>query len=66
MENKRWIPLLTSIGVGAATYYTMAKRKQKLSHAIQNIVPFVSSQLANSNANSSKNESNKLGQLSVK
>lgn len=41
MKNK-WVPLLTSIGVGAATYYTMSRRNSGIGQAFQNMLPLVS------------------------
>jgi len=37
-----WIPIIASVGVGAATYYTMSKNNQSIGQTIQKVVPFVS------------------------
>lgn len=53
-----WIPLLASVGVGAATYYTMTKNNQNFGQAMEKMIPLVSQM-----GGSSQNESNsgKLG-----
>ena len=60
MQKNKWIPIFASVGVGFATYYTMAKKNQKFSQAIQNIVPFVSSQLATNGDNNKNKQMNKV------
>lgn len=44
-----WLPLITSLGVGVATYYTMSKNNQSISQTIQKVVPFVSQMSNNQN-----------------
>ncbi|WP_382358580.1 hypothetical protein [Lentibacillus kimchii] len=36
-----WLPLIASVGVGAATYYSMTRSNQ-FSQAMQQMIPFVS------------------------
>ncbi|WP_174614089.1 hypothetical protein [Virgibacillus ihumii] len=40
-KNQMWLPLIASVGVGAATYYTMTKNNQNLGQTMQKMVPFV-------------------------
>ncbi|GGA82651.1 hypothetical protein [Ornithinibacillus halotolerans] len=49
----KWLPILASVGVGAATYYTMRKNNQSLSQTIAKMVPFVTG-MKNTGANSGK------------
>lgn len=42
MNNKMWIPLVASIGVGAATYYAVSKNSNNFNSAIQQVLPIVS------------------------
>lgn len=37
-----WLPIIASVGVGAATYYTMAKNNQNFGQTIAKMIPFVS------------------------
>lgn len=46
-KNGIWLPLLASIGIGAATFYTMSKNNQNLGQTIQKVVPFVSGMTGN-------------------
>lgn len=41
-KNNVWIPIVASIGVGAATYYAMSKNNQGIRSAIQQVLPIVS------------------------
>ena len=41
-KNGIWLPLIASLGVGAATFYTMTKNNQGIGQTIQKMVPFVS------------------------
>lgn len=41
-KNGIWIPLLASLGVGAATYYTVSKNNQSIGQTIQKVIPLVS------------------------
>ena len=47
-RNGIWLPLIASVGVGAATFYTMTKNNQKFGQTMQKMIPFVS-QMVNSN-----------------
>lgn len=46
-KNAMWVPLLASVGVGAATYYTMTKNNQSIGQTMQKVVPFVSQMSVN-------------------
>ncbi|WP_176447683.1 hypothetical protein [Lentibacillus sp. CBA3610] len=41
-NNNMWLPLIASVGVGAATYYSMTRNNQNFGQAVQQMVPFVS------------------------
>ncbi|WP_405100498.1 hypothetical protein [Oceanobacillus sp. FSL H7-0719] len=38
-RNGIWLPLLASIGVGAATFYSMSKNNQGLDQMMQQFMP---------------------------
>lgn len=40
--NSMWVPLIASIGVGAATYYSVSKNRQDFNQALQDVLPVVS------------------------
>ncbi|WP_404453746.1 hypothetical protein LG329_04180 [Virgibacillus necropolis] len=40
-KNAMLVPLLASVGIGAATYYTMTKNNQSLGQTMQQTIPFV-------------------------
>jgi CHASE3 domain sensor protein len=40
-KNGMWLPILASVGVGAATYYTMTKNNQNFNQTIEKMVPLV-------------------------
>ena len=40
--NDIWLPLIASIGVGAATFYTMSKSDKPMSKAVENVSPMLS------------------------
>lgn len=43
MQSKgMMIPLITSVGVGAATYYSMTKNQQNFGQTMEKMVPLVS------------------------
>ncbi|HLR08450.1 MAG TPA: hypothetical protein VK136_04190 [Bacillota bacterium] len=44
-----WLPLIASVGVGAAAYYTMTKNNNSLGQMAQKVIPFVS-QMGGNNA----------------
>lgn len=48
-KNGMWLPLLTSIGVGAATYYTMTQNNQNFGQTMQQMVPMVTGMNGSSN-----------------
>ncbi|HLS35960.1 MAG TPA: hypothetical protein VK061_06955 [Bacillota bacterium] len=53
MNNKNmWIPLVASIGVGAATYYAVSKNNQSIRSAVQQVLPIVSQVTNGSTQNS--------------
>lgn len=43
MRNNKgnWLPLIASVGIGAATYYTMTKNNSNLGQTVSKIAPFV-------------------------
>lgn len=41
-KNNIWIPLLASLGVGAATFYTISKNNEPIGQTIQKVVPVLS------------------------
>lgn len=47
-----WLPLLTSIGVGAATYYTISKNNHSIGQTVQKVLPFVSEMSTGRNSDS--------------
>ncbi|PWA13579.1 hypothetical protein DCC39_00280 [Pueribacillus theae] len=42
-QQKIWIPLIASVGVGAATFYSMTKNGKSMGQTMQQMVPFVAS-----------------------
>jgi hypothetical protein len=40
-NNGVWIPLIASVGVGAATFYSMTKHNQNLGQTMQQMIPLV-------------------------
>lgn len=54
-----WLAILASVGVGAATFYTMSKSNAPLSNSLKNITPMLSNM---TNQNSSNTDSGSLGQ----
>ncbi|WP_217589818.1 hypothetical protein [Lentibacillus saliphilus] len=51
-KNGMWLPLLASVGVGAATFYTMTKNKQNLGQTVGKMLPFVSQMGSGQNSGS--------------
>ncbi|WP_368652419.1 hypothetical protein AB4Y30_11720 [Ornithinibacillus sp. 4-3] len=49
-KNNLWLPIIASLGVGAATFYTMSRNNQTIGQTIQKVVPFVT-QMSNTNGN---------------
>lgn len=41
-KNGMWLPLIASVGVGAATYYTMTKNNHNISQTVEKMLPVVS------------------------
>lgn len=52
-KNGAWLPILASVGVGAATYYTMTRNNQNLGQTVQKMLPFMAG-TGGSNVNSGK------------
>ncbi|MHA6253492.1 hypothetical protein [Oceanobacillus sp. CAU 1775] len=59
-KNGMWLPLIASIGVGAATYYSMSRNNQGLDQTLQQFMPGGQSPGKNKNSNSG-NHSESLG-----
>jgi len=57
-----WIPLVASLGVGAATFYAMSKNNQSFGQTVQKVLPVVSHTMNDMNGNISNSNSNS-GQL---
>ena len=53
------LPLLASIGVGAATFYTMSKNNGSISKTVENVAPMLSNL---SNEAGENDDSGRLGQ----
>lgn len=51
-----WVAILASLGVGAATYYTMSKSDQPINKALESVTPILSNMT--SGGNSGENNSN--------
>lgn len=51
-----WIPLVASLGVGAATFYAVSKNNQGFGQAVQKMLPVVSQTMGS-------NDSSNSGQL---
>lgn len=51
--NSMWVPLIASVGVGAATYYSVSKNSQNFNEALQEVLPVVSHMSNGGNENSS-------------
>ncbi|WP_382394863.1 hypothetical protein [Lentibacillus juripiscarius] len=41
-NNNMWLPLIASVGVGAATYYSMTRNNNNFGQAMQQMIPVVS------------------------
>ena len=54
-KNNMWIPLVASLGVGAATYYTISKNHQTIGQTMQKVLPIVS-QISSGNSNNGNTE----------
>lgn len=51
-----WLPLLASIGVGAATFYSMTRNGKGMGQTIQQMVPFVAGMKNNPSTQNSNQE----------
>lgn len=49
-----WIPLIASVGVGAAAYYTLSKQNHTIGQTMEKVLPFVSEM-------NSSNQSDQMG-----
>ena len=58
-RNGVWLPLIASIGVGAATYYSMSRNNQGIGQVMQQFMPGKTSTTGNSSNNG--NNSGMLG-----
>ncbi|MFC4022196.1 hypothetical protein ACFOUV_00025 [Oceanobacillus longus] len=54
-RNGMWLPILASVGVGAATYYSMTRNNQNLGQTVQKMMPFLGG------SNNSNNSSGSMG-----
>lgn len=54
-KNGLWLPILASVGVGAATYYTMTKNNQNLGQTVQKMMPFLTGSSSGNTGNMSPN-----------
>lgn len=50
-----WLPLIASVGVGAATFYSMTKSGKGMGQTIQQMVPFVAG-MKNNQSSQKSNE----------
>lgn len=50
-----WLPLIASVGVGAATFYSMRKNGKGMGQTIQQMVPFVAG-MKNNQSSQKSNE----------
>lgn len=55
-----WIALLASVGVGAATYYTISKSNNPINKAVQSVAPMLTG-LTTMNNNNQSDQSEQLG-----
>lgn len=59
MKNKdMWIALIASLGVGAATYYSISKSNNPVNKAVQSVAPMLTGLTMN---NKSKDQTEQLG-----
>lgn len=56
-----WIALLASVGVGAATYYTISKSNNPINKAVQSVAPMLTGLTTMNNNNQSSDQSEQLG-----
>lgn len=50
-RNKIWIPLIASLGVGAATFYTISKNNEPIGQTLQKVVPVLSNMAGGNDSN---------------
>lgn len=50
-KNEVWIPLVASLGVGAATFYAMSKNNQSLGQAVEKVLPVVQQSVGGNSSN---------------
>ncbi|HLR62569.1 MAG TPA: hypothetical protein VK097_09020 [Lentibacillus sp.] len=55
-NNNMWLPLIASVGVGAATYYSMTKNNRNFGQTMQQMVPFVSQMSGGNQQNQGPNQ----------
>ena len=55
-----WIALLASVGVGAATYYTISKSNNPINKAVQSVAPMLTG-LTTMNNNNQSDQTEQLG-----
>jgi len=49
-KNGMWIPIVASVGVGLATYYTVSKNHQTIGQTVQKVLPIVSQMSSGQNS----------------
>ncbi|MUK86787.1 hypothetical protein GMD78_00015 [Ornithinibacillus sp. L9] len=54
-NNNMWLPLIASVGVGAATYYTMTRNNSNIGQTISKMAPLVSQISGGNTGNSGQN-----------
>lgn len=57
-KNSIWLPLVASVGIGAATFYSMTNQQQNVGRALQQAAPFSA---PNKNRGSGNKETETLG-----
>lgn len=58
-----WLPLIASVGVGAATFYSMTKSGKGMGQAISQMVPFVAGMKNKSSQQSNQQTSTHTGHM---
>lgn len=59
--NNMWLPLVASVGMGAATYYAMTQNNQNFGQAMQKMIPVVSQMNGNGSGNVNGANSQQFG-----
>ncbi|GAB3792192.1 hypothetical protein [Virgibacillus kimchii] len=57
-KNGVWIPLIASVGVGAATFYSMTSNNQNLGQTMQQMIPLVSQMNGNNGGGQQQSQMN--------